>query len=169
MGSIFARSILKPVTAVVNLADNITHKDLTARIKVQQVDEEMKHLISSFNAMIDRLEQSFSHISEFSSHVAHELKTPLAIMKGEIELALGQDRDEKECNRVLLGCHDEIERMIRIINDLLLLARLDYKPDVFKFEKIDLVKFLGDFYEHSRVLASSKNIEVKFPEKNDRA
>jgi len=161
IGSIFARSILKPVTAVVNLADNITHKDLTARIKGQQIDEEMKHLINSFNAMIDRLEQSFSHISEFSSHVAHELKTPLAIMKGEIELTLGQDRDVKEYNRVLLGCHEEIGKMIRIINDLLLLARLDYRPDVFKFEKIDLVQFLGEIYEHSKVLASSKDIEIK--------
>jgi len=168
IGSIFARDALKPVLAVANLADNITHKDLTARIGEQQVDAEMKHLVHSFNGMIYRLEQSFNHISEFSSHVAHELKTPLAIIKGEIELVLEGDENPEEYKNVLEKCLEETDRTIRVIKDILLLARFDYKPDVFKFEKFKLIQFLEEIYEHSQVFASSKNIEVKLdaPKKN---
>ncbi len=167
-GDILARNILKPVVAVSNLADKITHKDLSSRIQEQQTDKEMRHLVSSFNAMIDRLEKSFRHINEFSSHVAHELKTPLAIIKGEMELALGQDRDLEEYKRVLEGCLEEIDRIIRIIRDLHLLAKLDYKLDIFKFEKFNIVQFLNDIHEHSKILASSKDIKVKLnaPEKD---
>jgi len=168
IGGVFARDILKPIMAVANLADNITHKDLTARIKEQQTDEEMRHLVNSFNAMIGRLEQSFSHINEFSSYVAHELKTPLAIIKGELELALEEDKNPKEYKMVLENCLEETERTIMVIKDLLLLARLDYKPDTFKFEKFNIVKFIDEVYEQSKVFASSKNIEVKLnaPKKN---
>jgi len=167
-GGILARSILRPVMEVSNLADKITHKDLRLRVQEQQTDEEMKHLVTSFNTMIGRLEKSFTHINEFSSHVAHELKTPLAIIKGEIELALGQERNPEEYKNVLRGCLEETDRIIRIIRDLHLLAKLDYKQDIFKFEKFNIVRFLGEIYEHSRVLSASKNIEVKLtvPEKD---
>ncbi|HDZ76653.1 MAG TPA: HAMP domain-containing protein [Candidatus Omnitrophica bacterium] len=160
-GGILTRAILQPVMDVSNLADKITHKDLTLRVQEQQTDEEMRHLVSSFNAMIGRLEKSFSHINEFSSYVAHELKTPLAIIKGEMELALRQERNSEEYKNVLEGCLEETDRIIRIIRDLHLLAKLDYKPDIFKFEKFNIVQFLNEIYEHSKVLSSSKNIEVK--------
>jgi len=168
IGGVFARNALKPVMAVANLAGNITYKDLTSRIKGQQTDGEMRHLVSSFNAMIGRLEQSFNHINEFSSYVAHELKTPLAIIKGEIELALEGDKNPKEYKMVLENCLEETDRTIMVIKDILLLARLDYKPDTFKFEKFNIISFIDEIYEYSKVLASSKNIEVKLnaPKKN---
>ena len=168
IGGMFARNALKPVLAVADMADNITHKDLTARIKRQQTDEEMKYLVNSFNTMIDRLEKSFNHINEFSSHVAHELKTPLAIIKGEIELALEGNGNLKEYKTVLENCLEETDRTIRIIKDLLLLTKLDYRPGIFKFEKFNIVRFIGEIYEQSKVFASLKNIEVKLnvPRKN---
>jgi len=161
VGGILARSILRPVMTVSNLANKITHKDLSSRIqKEQNTDVEMRYLIDSFNAMIARLEKSFSHINEFSSYVAHELKTPLAIIKGEIELTLSQGRNLEEYKNVLRICLEETDRMIRIIRDLHLLAKLEYKPDIFKFEKFDIVQFLNEIYEHGKILSASKNIEV---------
>ena len=161
VGSIFAHNALKPVNAVTNLADKITYMNLHERIQEQQADAEMEQLVNSFNVMIGRLENSFNHINEFSSHVAHELKTPLAIIKGEIELALSKDRDSEEYRKVFADCLEEIDRIIKIIRDLLLLAKLDYKPEVFKFEKLNLTQFIAEIYEYSEVLASSKNIETK--------
>ncbi|MBC2714818.1 MAG: HAMP domain-containing protein [Desulfobacteraceae bacterium] len=166
LGSFFARRILKPVLNVTNIVDDISHTDLNLRIPEMEVDEEMKHLISSCNAMIERLEKSFEHVNEFSSHVAHELKTPLAIIRGEVELALSETRDVDEYQRVLNVSLEEIDRLIRIIKDLLLLARLDYNPDVFQFENINLKAFLEEIHEYSSILAEQKGLasELKIPE-----
>jgi heavy metal sensor kinase len=159
MGAFFARRILRPVLNVTKIVDDISHKDLNRRIPDMAADAEMRRLISSCNAMLERLEKSFAHVNEFSSHVAHELKTPLAIIRGEMELALSETRDSEEYERVLNVSLEEVDRLIRIIKDLLLLARLDYNPDVFQFEKIHLPAFLEEIYEYTRILAEQKGLE----------
>lgn len=159
-GRLFARRILNPVVEITKTATNITHEDLGARVKAEHVDEEMKYLVDAFNDMISRLEESFKYIAEFSSHVAHELKTPLAIIKGETEVAMRKERNIDEYKRLNKVNLEEVERMLKIINDLLLLTRLDYRAEVFKFEGFDLVEFLKDIYEQSKVLASQKDITV---------
>lgn len=123
-----------------------------------EADAEMRRLITAFNAMIERLETSFTHVNEFSSHVAHELKTPLAIVRGEVELALHEPRDVSEYQRVLTVSLEEIDRLIRIIKDLLMLARLDYNPEVFRFEKINLKEFLAEIHEYTGILCAEKGV-----------
>lgn len=160
LGSFFAKKTLKPVMNAIQIADDISHTDLNMRIPPMEADDEMQHLIHSFNAMIGRLEKSFEHINEFSSHVAHELKTPLAIIKGEIELALNESRDPDEYKRVLEVTLEETDRLVRIIKDLLLLAKLDYRPEVFNFENLDLVEFFKEIYEPCRILTIEKEITL---------
>jgi len=160
IGNLFAEQILRPVMLVSNLADKITHKNLKSRLEEKQKDKEMRKLINSFNTMIERLDNSFNHINEFSSHVAHELKTPLAIIKGELELSLLKERKREEYKDVLEGNLDEINRMIKIINDLLLLAKFDYKPNIFQFKKISITQTLKEIHEQSIILASEKEISV---------
>jgi len=160
LGGFFVRRILNPVVAVTKTANNITHQDLTVRIPAQTTDEEMRQLINSFNSMIERLEKSFSYINEFNSYVAHELKTPLAIVRGELELAIEQLSQEDEKRKILSSCLEEVDRMIKITKDLLLLAKLDYNPKILKFEKIDFGTFFQEICQHSVMLASEKHIEV---------
>ena len=160
LGGFFARRILKPVSHVTRIADDISHTDLNRRIPEIGTDDEMQGLIRSLNAMIGRLETAFAHVNHFSSHVAHELKTPLAIVKGEMELALRETRSADEYQRVLAVSLEEVDRLVRIVRDLLLLARLDYSLDVFSFETFDLSAFLADVHEHSNILAEPKNLEI---------
>jgi two-component system, OmpR family, heavy metal sensor histidine kinase CusS len=167
LGSLLAASILKPVGSVIKTAETISHKDLGRRIDVSEADHELRALIDSFNSMLGRLEESFSHISEFSSHVAHELKTPLTIIRGEIELALSGDYAKDEMTEVLETTLGEIDHLIKIVKDLLLLARLDYKPDVFQFEHLELGQFIREIYEHSRVLSSEKKITMRLDESQE--
>ncbi|MBU4489000.1 MAG: GHKL domain-containing protein [Candidatus Omnitrophica bacterium] len=159
-GRLFARRILDPVVEITKIATNITHEDLSIRVKAEHVDEEMKYLVDAFNDMISRLEESFKYIAEFSSHVAHELKTPLAIIKGETEVSMRKERNIEEYKRLNKVNLEEVERMLKIINDLLLLTRLDYRHEVLKFKRFDLVELLKDIYEQSKVLASQKDITV---------
>ena len=167
LGGLITERILRPVKEVTNLAKNITIKDLSARVKIENVDVELSYLVDAFNEMIFRLDNSFRYIDEFSSNVAHELKTPLTIMSGESELALMQERDIKEYKRVIDVNLREAGQLIKIVEDLLLLSKLEHQPEVFKFEQIDLFVFLEEIFEQAKKLALPKNISVslKLPEK----
>ena len=161
-GSIFVVRILKPVTAVANTAKTISHKGLHMRITSSTTDKEMKFLVDSFNMMISRLESAFKHINEFSSNVAHELKTPLAVMRGELELVEDGVRPAEEYKKAIAVSLQEVRQMIRIIEDLLLLARLEYKTDAFTFERSDFTRFLeAQIYEPTQILATEKKIHVQ--------
>ena len=160
LGRIFVVQILKPVRQIADTAEKISHEDLALRVRAEGVDEEMKHLVNAFNEMISRLETSFKHIQEFSSHVAHELKTPLAVIRGESELALRKEREPTEYRRALESNLRETERMINVTEDLLLLSRLEYESEVYRFERFDLVKFLEEIREQSEILSAPKEVEV---------
>lgn len=151
---------LKPVVEIAKTAKSISLENLGERVKIVHPDEEMKYLADAFNGMIARLEKSFRYVNEFSTYVSHELKTPLAIIKGEAEFALHQDRNTQEYKRVLSLALEEIDRMLKIIGDLLLLARLEYKKEIIKFEVLDFTRLLADICEQTRLLASRKRINV---------
>lgn len=161
----FVGRLLKPVRDITWTARNITTKDMSLRIKSDGVDEEMKDLVDSLNEMMSRLEKSFNYIAEFSSHVSHELKTPLAILRGESELALRTPRSKEEYRAVIQTNLEEIVRMTKIIEDLLLMTKLDYQPEIFKFKEFDLVELFQEMADSSRILAGEKDIrvEVKLP------
>lgn len=160
IGYLFIRKALRPVVDITNTAQGITHEDFGSRIELKHIDEEFRRLIDSFNGMIARLEKSFQHISDFSSHVAHELKTPIAIIRGEAEIALRKERNADEYKRVITTCLEESQRILKTIEDLLLLAKLDYRPEVFKFEETDLSEFIKEIYAQSKIMASEKNISL---------
>ena len=160
LSQIFVKGVLKPLRDITRVAKNIDYKDLSRRIKTEHVDIEIKDLVDSLNEMMSRLERSFKYIAEFSSHVSHELKTPLAILRGESEIALRSEHPPEEYKKLLRSNLEEIKRMTKIIEDLLLLTKLDYQPDVFKFENFDLVDFFKEIAESTQVLASEKSIKV---------
>ena len=166
LGRLFVKRTLATVADITKTASKITHEDLSSRVKTEHVDEEMKYLVNAFNDMISRLEESFKYIAEFSSHVAHELKTPLAIIKGESEVTLRKERTVEEYKGLIRISLEEVERMLRTINGLLLLARLDYKPDALVFEQVNLVELLKEISEQARILSCVKDIgiTVNFPE-----
>ncbi len=160
LGRIFVFRILKPVYAITHTAKKITHEDLSLRVKTEGVEEEIRYLGDAFNDMISRLETSFQHIADFSLHVAHELKPPLAAMRGEAQVALRKPREPAEYQRVMEVVLKETGAMTRVIEDMLLLARLDYESELLNPEKFDLVDFFRDIYERTKLLAEKKKILV---------
>ncbi len=155
-----AARILAPVNEITRMANKITHQDLSARIKAKHFDREMGSLIDSFNDMIARLERSFKHIEEFSYHVAHELKTPLTIITGETDLILRKERSKEEYQQALRIVFEESQRVLNTIEDLLLLAKLDYSSEVLNFEEFDFMEFFSEVCEQSRILASKRSIVI---------
>jgi two-component system heavy metal sensor histidine kinase CusS len=167
VGLFLVNRILSPIEEIAKTASQITHEDLSARIKTRHLDSEVKYVVESFNDMIIRLERSFVHINDFSSHVAHELKTPLAIIKGESEVILSRERTVEEYKTAIGITLEEANRMRTTIEDLLLLAKLDYQPEIFRFESFDFTDFFFEICEQARMLASKRKLTIKvsMPEK----
>jgi heavy metal sensor kinase len=159
-GRILVNKLLKPVYRITDTASQITDENLSARVDGTHVDEEMKYLVDAFNSMISRLEKSFKGISDFSSHVAHELKTPLTIIKGESDLVLRREREKEEYRRSILAIREESDKMLRVIEDLLLLAILDFPRSAHTFERTDIADLIRELCEQARALTEEKGIKV---------
>jgi signal transduction histidine kinase len=164
VGRCFVSTLMKPVEEITRTAQRITHENLDERVLPRHNDEEMHYLVDAFNEMIGRLDRSFQYIKEFSMQVAHELKTPLTIIRGESDLALKRLRSPEEYQKVVSGIQEETARMTSIINELLLFTKLEYAPEAYSLEPTDLVVLLGELYNHTKILARKRNIlhQIKF-------
>jgi len=161
VGRVLANRILGPVYEITDMANRITQQDLSARIKTKHFDREMESLIRSFNEMIARLERSFKHIEQFSYHAAHELKTPLTIIQGEANLLLRKERSKEEYQQALRIVMEESQRMLKTVDDLLLLTKLGYQQEVFKFEQFDFIEFFSEIVDQNRLSAADKGLGIR--------
>ncbi len=149
-GYLIARGGMKPIENIGRTAARIRSTTLNQRIAVQGLPAELAELAVTFNSMLDRIEEAFRHISQFSDDAAHELRTPINNLRGEIEVALGQDRSADEYREVLASCGEECARISRLIRTLLLLARSEASGDVLRRENVDVGQVLAiieAFYE----------------------
>jgi signal transduction histidine kinase/cytidylate kinase len=153
---IFVIRVLSSVMEISNAARNISQENLNARIKLTHADEEIKHLVGSLNEMIGRLEGSFAHVKEFSLEMAHEVKTPLAIISGESQMALGKDCTGQQYKEIFNIILKEARRSQKFVSDLLLLTKLDYRLIKLRFVSIDLGKFLREICEKMRFVSALK-------------
>lgn len=163
VGSMFfliTRRILASVKDITVTTRNINLKNLSGRVSTANLETEMEYLAKSINMMLERLERSFEYIKEFSSSIGHELKTPLAIIKGESEIALRKERQPEDYRKALIVNIEEANRMIRIVEDLVFLAKLDYNPDNIKKETFDFVTFFADIQNRAQTLVKEKQIEL---------
>jgi signal transduction histidine kinase len=143
-----AGRVLAPLEHVTSTARAITETDLTRRIPVQGHDE-IAELARTFNAMLDRLEDAFRAQKEFISDAGHELRTPITVIRGHLEL-LGDDPAERA--EVLEIVTDELDRMSRLVDDLLLLAKAR-RPDFLRLEDVDLDVLTEELLAKARALA----------------
>jgi signal transduction histidine kinase len=136
----------------------ITSQNLNQRIPPPKVQDEISRLIETFNEMISRLDQSFHQIRQFSSDASHELKTPLTILKGEVEVTLRKERPLQEYQQTLKSNLEEINRMSQIVEDLLLLSKADIGEIRLNKEDINLTEILNEIVAQMDMLAKSKRL-----------
>ena len=123
-------------------AHKITGANLQSRLPRTQVGDEIDRLAQTLNEMMDRIEISTKSIREFSSDVSHELKTPLAIIRGEIDLALRRSRSPETLTQTLQVIGGEVNEMIRLVDDLMLLVRSDARQLHFEKKVLSLESLL---------------------------
>ncbi|MDE2450376.1 MAG: heavy metal sensor histidine kinase [Gammaproteobacteria bacterium] len=142
-GYLIARGGMRPIEEISRTAARIRSTTLDERIATPGLPVELHNLAETFNSMLDRLEQSFRHISQFSDDVAHELRTPINNLRGEIEVALGKARTGEAYRETLGSCLEECARISRLIETLLFLARSDTSTRPLEREEIDVSQELA--------------------------
>ncbi len=166
LARLLVKRILAPMFKIAQVAQMISIKDLSARVSILKLDTEMMFLANAFNQMLASIERSFEYIKEFTSNISHELKTPLAIIKGETEVVLRKERQAGEYRRALSVNLQEANRMIRTTEDLILLTKFDYAPEKIQKEPFDFIEFFTEIQQRTQMLASHKqiNLSVTTPE-----
>lgn len=159
-GWFLAGQALRPVDSITLAAQRITAGDLTQRITTPRSTDEIGRLASTFNNMIARLEVSFRQIRQFSADASHELRTPLTITKGETELALRRPRQAEDYQRVLESNLEEIDRMSRIVDELLFLSRADLGEIKIKRSPVQLDGIVREIQQQAMILGQDRQVET---------
>ncbi|MDP2430630.1 MAG: heavy metal sensor histidine kinase [Pseudomonadota bacterium] len=160
LGWAATRAGLRPLREVTALAAGLSASRLGERLPETQVPAEIEALVGEFNAMLARLEDSFRRLSEFSSDIAHELRTPLSNLMTETQVALTRTRTAEEYREVLGSSLEEYERLARMIGDMLFLAQADNRLLLPKREEIDLAEEVAHLLEFFEALAADRQIRL---------
>jgi len=150
---------MRPVQIITRAARGIGETDLSKRLNLRTGDE-LGELASTFDQMLDRLQAAFQRQRQFTADASHELRTPLTIVCLEASRALDSTRSPQEYERALQVIQAENEFMVRLVNDLLTLARMDGEQAVMQWETVDVSDVALEAVERVAPFAVSKKVEL---------
>ncbi len=156
-----ARQGLAPLREMKSRAAAVTSQKLTERMPVQAVPVEMADLAEELNRMLDRLQEGFQRLTDFSSDLAHELRTPISNLLTETQVALATKRDAATYRDILASNAEEFQRLARTVSDMLFLAKTERGVDLPRKERFSArqdAQALLEFYE---AVAEEKHIQLK--------
>jgi len=159
-GWFLAGRALRPVDKITLAAQRIAAGDLSQRLSMPAAHDEIGRLAATFNNMIGRLDTSFRQIRQFTSDASHELRTPLTVMKGETDLVLRRPRPLEDYKSVLESNLEEIDRMTRIVDELLFLSRADMGEVKMESLPVALESLVEDIHRQATLLGQERNVEV---------
>ncbi len=159
LGVSVTRTALRPLARITATSELIAAGDLGERTNLPAGRDELGRLATAFDRMVDRLEGTLRAQQQFVADASHELRTPLTALGGLIEmLLLGADRgDTKTVQRALRSAHAEIERLARLVGDLLTLSRLDAHPPLDRCP-FDLAALVAEVGEQTRYIAGERTV-----------
>ena len=155
-----SRNATAPITKMSETASKISANNLSNRMNLDGVDSELSDLGMVLNNMLDRLDQAFEQQKQFTADASHELRTPLAGLLATTELALAKDRTPDEYRKHLQYWFINATRMQKLVEGLLVLARLDHHDGSAKLEPIALLPILENCVQATELIASEKQIQV---------
>lgn len=161
LGVVVVRSGLRPIRQVTAVATSMSAKSLKERIPLDPVPSELQELVSSFNEMLARLDDSFVRLSNFSADIAHELRTPITTLLTHTEVILGKKRSIDDYEENLYSNLDSLHHMSRMIDDMLFLAKSDNGLITPGSAKINLEEIVRRLFEYYSLLAEERGIELR--------
>jgi heavy metal sensor kinase len=164
-GYLFSHRALDPVNRIILDAQAIDLRNLSARLAVPRTGDELQRLSETINQMLERIERSVQQIQQFTADASHELRAPLTLMRTAAEFSLRRERTREELADALSKILRESERMSRLVNSLLLLARTDAGVNEVQLQPLNLAGPVQEAAEQGRVLAQAREIdyEIRMP------
>ena len=160
LGWVVVRRGVAPLQAIKRQAAEITANRLNTRLPAEAIPLELADLASTLNDMLSRLEESFQRLSDFSSDLAHELRTPVSNLLTQTQVTLSRARTADEYRDILASNAEEFERLSRMIADMLFLAKAENKQIIPHQEQLELADEVGELLEFYGVLAEEKEIRL---------
>ncbi len=157
-GMLTARQPRKIISNIASVTRRISSRNLSERLPVSAARDEIYDLTDTINTMLDRLQNSFKEIQQFTADVSHELRNPLFSIKGAMEIALSKDRPGQEYREVLQECLERVNGLSKMVNDLFLISRFELKKvdlDMLCLNFSNIVQRLHGFF---LPLAEEKNL-----------
>ena len=155
------RRALAPVARITEDARAITEQNLSARLAVPDSRDELQQLSETLNAMLNRIEESFSRIRQFTADASHELRAPMTLIYTAAQYSLRRERSRDELLGGMQKIQRESQRTTALIDDLLRLARGDAGKETAPLLPMDTEPLLRDVAEQARTMAADKNIDVQ--------
>jgi signal transduction histidine kinase len=159
-GYLLTAGALRPVEALRRRAEAVTAGE-PAELPVPQSDDEISRLAVTLNDMLARLQAAFEHERRFVADASHELRTPLALLQTELDIALRRPRTHEELEKALRSAAEETQRLVRLAEDLLLIARADQGPLPISREEVDADDLLSDVASRFATRAQILGREVR--------
>ena len=156
----FARAATRPAQEIAAQAEAIEAGTLSARITAHAEVAEYHRLVAVLNAMLDRLDRAFQAQRRFVADASHELRSPLTVLKGDIDVALRRERGAAEYRQVLESSREEVDRMSALAENLLTLARTDSGLSPGHRQRVDLEAVVRRVVERSREAAAAAGVEL---------
>ncbi|MGI8670718.1 MAG: sensor histidine kinase [Aridibacter sp.] len=167
-GYFLARKSFKPIAEMNEKAEEITARNLHERLPVENEFDELGRLAETFNRLLSRLDLSFEQQKRFMADASHELRTPVAIVRGEAEVSLTKDnRKPTEYRETISIMQKEAERMSKIIEDLFTLSRADAGENPVQKKFVYLEDILEDIVKSFRSIAAKRDISILFDSKTE--
>ncbi len=154
-------SALAPVNAIIEKAKRLRPENLSERLPVPVVDDELRHLSLTLNELLNRLEQAFLSQERFIADASHELKTPLAIMRGELDLVKRHPRSPEELMKFVDSASQELTHLSRMVEDLLMLARVDAGAGSLSISRTRLDELLLEVVARLEPRARAKDVKLR--------
>ena len=160
LGLLLLRRGLVPLRELAQAMRDITPRSLDQRMPADNVPAELKEPVKALNAMLVRLEDSFGRLSQFSADLAHEIRTPLHNLLGSNSLALNQPRSPDEYQELLASNIEEYERLNRMVENLIFLARADHGQRPLQLQTLDLQTVGEELCDYFEALAEDRQLQL---------
>ncbi len=161
VGTFLAKMALMPVKEMTNSIRHIKDGHLNLRISVPDTKDEVEKLARTFNDMLEDMEHLFDAQKQFIQDASHEIKTPLTVLRGEIDIALKKDRPVSEYQAILKSAREETDTMSAIIERLLLLAKLGSQRHATHPKSFSLAELIDEVCRELKILAELKAIGIQ--------
>jgi two-component system heavy metal sensor histidine kinase CusS len=161
LGYVLIRVALQPLRDIAASAGLVTINRLDTRVTVERVPSELAALVVSFNAMLERVEQGFQRLSRFTADLAHDMRTPLGNMRGAAEVALARPRSVDEYESLLASNLEECDRLSRMIENVLFLARAEHPQFVKHMREFDAGQELSHIADYFEGIAEEAGVRVR--------